>query len=67
MSGSSPESVLKNRIMKEINERKLDNMETKWTTFPSDIVFSIACNIKTKGITLIWNNEEPLSKFSMVK
>ena len=53
--------------MKEINKRKLDNMETKWTTFPSDIVFSIACNIKTKGITLIWNNEEPLSKFSMVK
>ena len=53
--------------MKEINERKLDNMETKWTTFPSDIVFSIAMNIKTRMVSVIWNNEEPLEEFSITK
>jgi hypothetical protein len=53
--------------MKKRNKRKLDSMETKWTTFPSDMVFSIASNIKTKGITVIWNNEEPLSEFSIAK
>ena len=53
--------------MKKINKRKLDNMETKWTTFPSDTLFSIASNIKTRAMTIIWNNEEPLSEFSMVK
>jgi len=55
--------------MKEINEKKLDNMETRWTTFPSDIeiVFSLASNIKTRMVSVIWNNEEPLEEFSIAK
>ena len=55
--------------MKEINKRKLDNMETKWTTFPSDIVivFSVASDIKTRMVSVIWNNGEPLSEFSIAK
>ena len=55
--------------MKEINEKKLDNMEMRWTTFPSDIeiMFSFASSIKTRMMVIIWNNEEPLSEFSIVK
>ena len=52
--------------MKEINEKKLDNMEMRWTTFPSDIeiMFSFASSIKTRMMVIIWNNEESLSEFS---
>ena len=55
--------------MKEINKRKLDNMKVKLTTFPSDIeiVFSFVSNIKTRMVSVIWNNEEPLGEFSIVK
>tara|TARA_R110002020_G_scaffold263722_1_gene478403 strand:- start:495 stop:653 length:159 start_codon:yes stop_codon:yes gene_type:complete len=52
--------------MKEINKRKLDNMETRWTSFPTGIIV-ICSDIKTRMISVVWNNEEPLSKFSIVK
>ena len=52
--------------MKKINKRKLDNMETRWTSFPSGIIVTCS-NIETRMISVVWNNEEPLFEFSMVK
>ena len=51
--------------MKE-RKRRLDNMERRWTTFPSGIIV-LCSNIKTRMISCVINNEESLSNFSIVK
>ena len=65
LSGFDSHTTTKYKIMNE-RKKRLDNMERRWTTFPSGIIV-LCSNIKTRMVSVVWNNEEPLSNFSMVK